>query len=144
MNDIKIYCEAGAMNKKIKGLKLLKNVTLISYPFENKNKKTIDSKLPSNLTFDSVFTSFDCNLLFSNTAKSELFESIKKIVGGNNLNDVKHIDTAYKENCKIFISPDKDDIVKKGNDIEEITGMKFFYDRDFDLIANYISELTNK
>lgn len=144
MKEIKIYCEDGAMTKEIRSLKQRDNIILISFPFENYNKRTVDSKLPSNLTCDSTFITADSDMLISDTVHSEIFDSIKRIVGSNNFNDIRHIDTAFKEKCKIFISPDKDDIINKGTDLENLTGIKFFYCKDFELIDNYINELKSK
>jgi hypothetical protein len=144
MREIKIYCEDGAMTKEIRSLKQRDNIILISFPFENYNKRTVDSKLPSNLTCDSTLITADSDILISDTIHSEIFDLIKSIVGANNFNDIRHIDTAFKENCKIFISPDKDDIINKGEGLENLTGIRFFYCKDFKLIENYINELNNK
>jgi hypothetical protein len=144
MKEIKIYCEDGAMTKKVRSLRQRDNIKLISFPFENFNKRTIDSKFPSNLTCDTTRITADSDILISDTLPSEIFNSIKKIVGANHFNDIRHIDTAYKENCKIFISPDKDDIINNGEELESITGIKFFFKEDFDLIENYINELYDK
>jgi len=91
---IKIYCEDGAMTKSIKKLRRLENIELISFPFENFNKKTVSSKKPSNLTLDSGLWTWGSDIKFSNMGSSELFEGIEKIIGAKNFNDVRHVDTA--------------------------------------------------
>ena len=138
---IKIYCEDGALTKEIKELRN-SDIELIVFPFENKNKKVSRSDNPSLLTADNTFiTCDDSKIKISNTDKSEAFDRIADIVGKNHLNDVRHIDTAYKEKCLIFISPDKGDIVSKADDLEKLTGIKFFYSRDIQRIRTAIQEL---
>lgn len=125
---IKIYCEAGAMTTEVKKLKTLENVELIGFPFESKNRKVFTASKPSELTCDNNFITADnSNIKVSDTERSEKFKEIAKIIGENHYNDVRHIDTAYKENCKIFISPDKGDIIDKAVELEKLTGIKFFH-----------------
>jgi len=100
---IKIYCEAGAMTTEVRNLKTLKNVELIGFPFESKNRRVFTASQPSELTSDNDFVTVDnANIRISDTDKSEKFDKIAKIIGENHYNDVRHIDTAYKENCLIF------------------------------------------
>lgn len=132
------------MTKKVRDLKKIANIDLISFPFENYNKRTIKSKKPSELTCDSTLITADSDLLISNTDRSEIFNSIEKIIGKNNYNDIRHIDTAYKEKCKLFITPDKGDIVNYKENLEKITGIKFFYCEDIEEIKNYLFKMQRK
>jgi len=139
---IKIYCEDGALTKEVKELRNSDDIELIGFPHENKNKKVTRSDNPSSLTADNTFiTPDDTRIKVSNIDKSEVFDKIADIVGRNHFNDVRHIDTAYKERCLIFISPDKGDIVSKALDLEKLTGIKFFYSRDIQRIKTAIQEL---
>lgn len=139
---IKIYCEDGALTKEIKELRTTENIELFVFPFENKNRKVSRSNKPSMLTWDNKFITWDdTSIKFNDTDKSELFEGIAEIVGENHLNDIRHIDTAYKETCIIFISPDKDDIVSKAKALEKLTGIKFFYSQDIQGIRAAIHDL---
>jgi len=141
MDRISIYCEDGSMNKFVRALKKDKRLNLISFPFENTNRRISKSKKPSGLTCDTEFTTADSDMLISDTLHSDIYESIKQIIGVEHMNDIRHIDTAFKENCKLFITPDKDDIVNNGKALEELTGIKFFYCEDYELIGSYISTL---
>ena len=141
MDKIKIYCEDGSMNKEIRSLNSYQSVELITFPFENFNKRTVDSKRPSELTCDSTFITADSDILISDTDRSEIFESLEKIIGARNYDDIRHVDTAYKEKCRVFISPDKRDIVNKGEELEKLTGIKFFYCREINAIKSYINTL---
>ena len=42
MKNIKIYCENGSMTKEIRSFKKIDNIILISFPFENYNKRTTE------------------------------------------------------------------------------------------------------
>jgi hypothetical protein len=128
------------MNKSIKKLKHDPLIKLISFPFENINRKTNDSFKPSELTCDNDLVTSDKEILISDTLRSDKFEEIQLIIGENNYNDVRHVDTAYKEKCQIFISPDKKDIITKGDQLYKLTGIKFFYCEDIDEITHYIKE----
>ncbi len=138
---IKIYCEDGAMSKGVKKLKNEDNIKLISFPFENFNKKTISSKKPSELLASSSFVLSSSDIRISDTVRSEIFEKIEAIIGAENYNDVRHIDTAYKEKCHIFLSPDKKDIINNGEELQKLTGIKFIYCEDIESIHNHIKDL---
>ncbi len=86
----------------------------------------------------TLITADDIGIRISDTDESEIFESIARIIGRNHFNDIRHIDTAYKENCKIFISPDKGDIISKAAELEKLTGIKFFYHKDIEGIKKAI------
>ncbi len=129
------------MTKAIKNLKKDSDIELVSFPFENINKRTTDLKRPSELTCDSTFVTADSDMKISDTVASELFVDIEKIVGKGNYNDIRHIDTAYKEKCQIFVSPDKKDIVNNGRELFKLTGIKFYYCEDIQGINKYIKQI---
>ena len=139
---IKVYCEDGALTKEIKGLRDSEVIELVVFPFEVKSRKIERADNPSMLTVDNTFiTCDDTRIKIENTDESEIFDKVAVIVGKNHFNDIRHIDTAYKERCQIFISPDKTDIVSKADDLERLTHIKFFYCRDIEKIRAAIDEL---
>jgi len=139
---IKIYCEAGAMTSEVRNLKSNPKVKLIGFPFEMKNKRVYKATKPSELTCDSMLINADnTEIKVSDTVKSKKFELIAQVIGATNFNDVRHIDTAYKEKCKIFISNDKNDIINNAIELENITGIKFFHPNDIDEIKKLILEM---
>lgn len=129
------------MTKSIKNLKKDPSIELISFPFENINKRTTDSIKPSELTMDSTFVTMDSDIRISDTVGSEIFDDLKNIIGKENFNDIRHVDTAYKEKCQLFISPDKKDIVNKDVELFALTGMQFFYCEDISEIKKYINRI---
>ena len=138
---VKIYCEDGSMTKEIKQLKKNSFIQLISFPFENYNRRTHNSKKPSELTCDTTLTFASSTMKIGDTGGSEIFCQIKDIIGKENFNDIRHVDTAYKEKCQLFISPDKKDIINKRERLFKLTGIKFFYCEDIEEIRNYIKTL---
>ena len=107
-------------------------------------KEQLNCKKPSELTCDLTFITSDSDIIISDTARSEIFKSIEKIVGKENYNDIRHIDTAYKEKCTLFITPDKGDIVKHKENLEKLSGIKFFYCEDFEAIKGYIDKINKE
>lgn len=138
---LKIYCEDGATTKEIRKLGKKENIVLVSFPFENYNRRTTNAKKPSNLTWDSDLWTWDTDILFSDMEHSEIFTQLEKIIGPQNFNDIRHVDTAFKEKCQIFISPDKKDIINNSHALESVTGIKFFYCEDLKGINNFINSL---
>lgn len=142
-NKIKIYCEDGGLTKRIKQLAKSFNVYLVSFPFENINKKTKDCSKPSNLTIDSTYITADnTDICIGDTHLSNKFYEIQNIIGKNNFNDVRHFDTAYKEGCKIFITPDKKDISSKSERLFDATGVMTFHCDDIDRIKDFCNKIS--
>ena len=140
--EVKIYCEAGAMTSEVRSLKSNPKVKLIGFPFEMKNKRVYKATQPSELTCDSdLITADNTEIKVSDTVKSEKFELIAQVIGASNFNDIRHIDTAYKENCKFFISNDKNDIINNAVELENITGIKFFHPNEIEEIKKIILEI---
>lgn len=138
---IKIYCENGALTKSIKNLCAKKDVTCLYFKFEEKCRKLKESDKPTDPVFSSTKLTWDSTILFNETFPSEKYNQIAEVVGKINLNDCKHIDTAYKEGCRLFITPDKDHIVKNGKVLFEITGIRFFHRDDLESIVDFIDSL---
>lgn len=138
---IKIYCEDGAMTKEVKNLRSENHIKLFSFPFENRNRKTKNVPKPSRLTADSSFVTADSIINIGDTIKSNKFIDIEKVVGKENFNDIRHLDTAYKNGCQIFLTPDKKDIANKKKELEKILGISIFYCHDIDKIRAKITEL---
>ena len=142
MRKIRIYCEDGAYQKEIRGLKRDYNVELFTFPFENKNKRAKIPKSPSELTCDSTYITIDNDFIrISDTEKSALFSSIVEIIGKDNYNDARHIDTAYKNNCKIFVSPDKGDIINNSEALMRLTGIRFFHWKEYEDLKEHLNFL---
>ncbi|NJK94001.1 MAG: hypothetical protein HC905_02900 [Bacteroidales bacterium] len=98
---------------------------------------------PSGITADTTMITTDSTALISDTETSPIFGEILKIIGRVNKADIKHVDNAYKENCKIFITNDRNDIISKKEKLQELTGMKFFHSDDLIAIEQCIKSMFN-
>ena len=144
MLELKIYCENGSLTKDIRKLKKEFSIKIIYFPFENFTKKATEAKKPSGLTCGNQYIGAGSDIRIGYTESSPIFDQIKSIVGPNSSIDAKHIDTAYKEKCFLFITPDKDDILSKKVALEELTGIKFFYTEELSLIKEAIKKYYQK
>jgi hypothetical protein len=68
---------------------------------------------------------------FGDLSPSHFYDNILRIVGRQNRADALHIDSAYKSDCKAFLSRDKKDILSKRIDLEAMLGIRFFHPDDW-------------
>ncbi len=141
---IKIYCELGSLTKEIKQLKSERDLEFLYFPFENQTKKIKQSKKPSNLLASNAFILSSSSILLKDTKYSDKYAEIESLIGKHNFRDIQHIDTAYKENCQILITPDKDDIANFRNEIFQLTNVMCFHHSEINAIYRYIENLKNK
>lgn len=143
---IKIYCEDGALNRHVKKLKRQADIEIYSFPFENTNSKTKTSSHPSELRVSNRYLRINdpATTRINQTLRSDIFEEIEKIVGSKNYNDIRHIDTAFKEECQIFVTPDKKDISSKSEELEKLTGMKIIHSDNTDKLDRAINEIRRR
>lgn len=138
---IKIYCELGSLSGEIKALKSKSDLEFIYFPFENTTRKLKAAQKPSNLLSSNGFVLASSDIHIGDTGGSDKFLRIQNLIGAKNFRDAQHIDTAYKENCKILISPDKKDITNFRKEIYNLTGVKCFHHTEIESIIKYINKL---
>lgn len=85
----------------------------------------------------------DSDIRFCDTERSKKYDEMKKVIWENNIQDINHVDTAYKEKCKIFITNDKDDIIRCRVALENITWIQFFYFKEIDKLKTTINSFQN-
>lgn len=146
MTKIKIYCELWSLSKDIKKI-ISENprFKLVNFPFEWTTKKLSQNlKKPSGLTWeDNKYITMDSDIRFCDTERSKKYDEMKKVIWENNIQDINHVDTAYKEKCKIFITNDKDDIIRCRVALENITWIQFFYFKEIDKLKTTINSFQN-
>lgn len=123
---IKIYCDTGGYHNI---LKKYENVIIYNFEYENKNMKVNNKGLPSsNMTWDDFKNSpAKLNeLKFDDFYSSNILNDIIKIIGIQNKIDAYHLDSAYKNNCDIFLTSDNDDIYSKKELLEPLLSIKIF------------------
>lgn len=131
---MKVYCEDGAVTKALVELQREGRITLVSFPYENRNRRIRERAQPSRITMDAKFITWaDTDIRFSDR-ESEMWERIQSIVGHDNELDVRHIDSAYKTGCRCFFTRDKSDILRRRAELEALLGIRFFHPDD-DLLA---------
>lgn len=141
MNTLRIYCEIGSIGK-VKHLEKDYNIEFVYFPYDiSKTRHMKQSKKPSGLTADTAMLTADSTVAISDTEASQIFIELLRIIGTENKADARHIDTAFKEKCKIFITNDKKDIISKKEKLQELTQIDFFYVDELIQIENCIKSL---
>src|SRR2546425_66817 len=126
---IKVYCEDAAFRPYLKALEDAGRITLVRFPYENKNRRTKRAR-PSRITCDAKLIFCDDTEITCADSESEMWERIQAIVrreGRPNDYDVRHIDSAYKTGCGSFFTCDKRDILNRRAELEALLPMRFFH-----------------
>jgi hypothetical protein len=136
---IKVYCERGALRKELKDLKKKGLIQLIHFPYEGNTKKIEVTNIPSVVTTDTTHITADNDQIFlGDCVSSDKFDLIKKVIGNHEF-DARHIDTAYKNKCRFFLSRDKDDIVGHSLKLKELLDIEFLHpDDDWDYFLSQV------
>ena len=137
---IKVYCERGALRNELNQLKKDGLVQLIHFPYEGHAKKLEITDIPSVITADMTHMTCDSTIRIGDCDYSEKIDGIKSIIGNHEF-DARHIDTAYKNRCKFFLSRDKDDIIGHAKELEELLGVEFLHpDDDWEYFLKAVSK----
>ena len=112
------------------------------FPYENKNRHIKNPGLPSiarypdlkNLTYDTFPGTYD------DYSESDKYQEIIKVVCLENKRvDILHLDSAYKNQCDIFLTNDKDDIWVHKIKLEALLNFRIFCVSEIDECLIYIS-----
>lgn len=137
---IKVYCERGALRKELTQLKNCGLVHLIHFPYEGHTKKLEVTDTPSIISADITYMTCDSTIKIGDCDHSEKYHEIKSIIGNHEF-DVRHIDTAYKNNCQFFLSRDKDDVISHSAKLNSLLGIEFLHpDDDWDYFINAVKK----
>lgn len=140
---IKIYCDSGANIKFLKTY--FSCIEFYQYPYDSQDrprKHRPKVAKASNLCWKNANATWEeMQTPWKDCCGSEVYESLIKIVGKSNHEDILHLDSAYKEGCNIFLTSDKDDIWSKRCDIERICGFNIFLHKDEESVKKYIDDL---
>lgn len=138
MQAIKVYCDTGGYDKRLKALEATNTIVLHQFKYENPSKRIRRGAIPSNLRYDDKtgYRSYDemraDEYLRSMSydewrAGKSLFAEILAVVGTNCRADAQHLDSAQMTGCQIFLTSDKDDIWGKRSALRKITGLHIFH-----------------
>lgn len=139
---IKVYCDASGYRKELKDFERKGYIQLVMFPYENKNKKIVKKGKPSGARWCDM-GSLTWNDLggysWSDFNGSEGYQNILKIVGNENREDALHLDSAYKNQCTIFITRDKEHIIQNKKNLEKLLDIGIYHsDENWSDILNYI------
>jgi hypothetical protein len=139
---MKVYCEDGAFTKALRELQTEGRITLVSFPYENRNRRIRQRASPSKITADSTFSTADDTTTRISDCESDMFVPIRDIVGGQNEFDIRHIDSAYKTGCRYFFTRDKTDILRWRSELHSLLGITFLHpDED---LSEFLRLLNNE
>lgn len=140
---VKVYCDTGAFRKELKDLEAAGQVTLVMFPYENRNRRIADVGVPSQMTWKDLknFTWDTLPGTWNDYTGSEKYSSIAAIIGKQNRGDTMHLDSAYKSGCLCFFTRDKSNIYAKKTELESLLGIKIYHP-DTDWIEFLVS-ITN-
>lgn len=138
---MKIYCDNGACPSELKNLQNEGKVTLVMFPYENKNKHIKETGLPSKATWSDTknFTWSTIPGAWEDYSESDKYQEIVNIVRLENKRvDILHLDSAYKTGCEIFITNDKDDIWTHRTQLEKTLNLRIFWTQEINGLISYI------
>ena len=130
---MKVYCDTGAYRTELKSLELEGKIRVFQFKYENKNKHISHMASPSAPSWEEVnymWKDFD-SLTWDDLGKtSNKWEEIEALLGPNSIRDAKHLDSAYMEGCRVFLTSDKDDIVSRRSEIAPLLGITVLHFRE--------------
>lgn len=140
---IKVYCDNGAFKKELISLEKQGVVEVVMFPYENLNRKIRSTGLPSEATFADLdnFTWGTLPGTFGDYAGSDKYTAIMSIIGRQHRRDVLHLDSAYKSECRCFLTRDKTDIYANQEALSNLLGLKIYHsDDDWENFLVFVNE----
>jgi len=127
----KVYCEHNAFREELWQLQKEGIIEIINFPYEQKINKKHHRARPSKALWKDLNVPWnEMNWLWKEMDGSEKLEMIRKILGPRTRRDTLHIDSAYKEGCIAFLSRDRQHIISKAQELENLLGIRFFHPDD--------------
>ncbi len=126
---LKVYCEHGALSKKLRAHQRAGRIELIHFPYDpdSRSKHLSPSAKPSEAQWRDMNVAWnESEATWDEHSGSAYLDDIKSIIGASHRRDVLHVDSAYKTGCKIFITVDND-ILSKKEELEPLLGMRIFH-----------------
>jgi len=125
---MRIYCDTNSFREELHQLRRNGIVELVIFPYDSKiNKKKYRLARPSAATWADLNLKWtEANFPWRDAVKSDKYEHIRKLLGRPRL-DALHIDSAFKAGCRALLTRDKNHILAKTPELEELLGMRFFH-----------------
>ena len=141
MEKIKVYLDSGASLPR----DLHEFCECYQFPYDSSDrpkKKTQKLASPCELTWKEWNCSWEESTFSWADSGHFIPEKIKKLIGKNNKADYKHLYSALRMNCQIFLTSDKGDIWTVRNEIQSEYFLKIFHmPFEIDNLINYVKTL---
>lgn len=128
----KVYCDTGAYIQQLNPLEREGLIQIYQFKYENRNRNIKNTPPPSRPTWKEMNYTWEqldaADLSWNDLNEhSDKFPQIVGIVGNSNLRDAKHLDSAYMEGCRAFLTTDKDDICANRASLFETLDIRIFH-----------------
>ena len=126
---MKVYCEHGALSRKLRALKSRGIVQLVHFPYDSdsRSRHLAATAAPSEAQWrDMNVTWGEATFAWDECGGSQHFAAIRQIIGPEHRRDVLHVDSAFKSGCACFVTVDQD-ILAKRRKLESLLGIRFFH-----------------
>ncbi|QTN28788.1 hypothetical protein HZ993_02765 [Rhodoferax sp. AJA081-3] len=140
MSTLQIYCDTGGYMPQLRPYVIDGRAKLFQFRYDdNRNPKIKHAAVPTQPTFREMNYTWaelkQIEELKSLTwddleSSSDKFEELKLIIGGSNLKDAKHVDSAYRAGCSVLLTGDKDDLWSKREQIFQAVGIRILHNPD--------------
>lgn len=126
MKKIKVYLDSGASLPK--DLQTLCECYQFPYDDVHRPKKNISTLASSHeLSWDEAHCLWEESTFTWNDSADTVPDKIKQLIGKENKEDYKHLWSALRMNCQIFLTSDKSHLYNARLEIETNYGIKIFY-----------------
>lgn len=127
---IKIYIDTGADISFLKPL--FDHCEFFSLPYDSndrrKKRPRVRVPCPSEAQLNDCHIRWDeADFTSDDFSGSFVYPQLQKIIGPDNRRDILHLDSAHKMGADIFLTSDKDDILSKRNQLEQIICYKIYH-----------------
>ncbi|MGB6476611.1 MAG: hypothetical protein WBF04_21385 [Candidatus Sulfotelmatobacter sp.] len=137
----KIYCEHGSLTKDIKKLAQSGTVEVVHFPYDpgSHTRKIPGIATPSNAQIQDLNLPIaDLPGTIEDYSGSVHFAEILLILGDQNWRDALHVDSAFRQGCLAFVTPDKGHILKHKIELERLLGIRFFYPNEWRDLKEFV------
>jgi hypothetical protein len=139
---LKVYCDTGAYRNELTDLERNGIICVYQFKYENRSRRIKHRSVPSQPSWkETNYTWAELgDLSWAEMGQqSDQWKAIQALLGKGNNVDAKHLDSAYMEDCHVFLTSDKDDIVARRREIEQLLGIRVFhYLEDWDAFLSLL------